>query len=134
VILLDTNICIAVMNGRPAALLDRLDRVVARHGRASISTISVFELRFGAAKSAHVLANSKTLDVFLPSLNILSFEEEDARIAGNIRAELQRVGRPIGPYDYLIAAQALRHELTLITANEREFLRVEGLIIENWLA
>jgi tRNA(fMet)-specific endonuclease VapC len=134
VILLDTNICIAVMNGRPESVLERLDRAVARHGRATVSTISIFELRHGVAKSARAISNAQNLDVFLTALNILSFEDEDARIAGKIRAELERAGRPIGPYDYLIAAQAIRHELTLISANEKEFSRVTALRLENWLA
>lgn len=132
-ILLDTNICIAAMNARPAFVLDRLDRAVIRHGRASISSISVFELRYGVAKSARIQANTRTLDIFLTSLRILAFDEEDAARAGTIRASLERIGSPIGPYDYLIAAQALRHDLTLITANQREFSRVKGLKWENWV-
>ncbi len=94
--------------------------------------ISIFELRFGIAKSDRVAANAQALELFLAPVDILPFEQEDAKIAGNIRAELERVGRPIGPYDYLIAAQAIRHELTLISANEREFSRVAGLRLENW--
>jgi len=132
VILLDTNICIAAMNAKPAIVQDRLDRAVIHHGRAAISSISVFELRFGVAKSMYNEANARTLDVFLNSLKILAFDEEDAATAGAVRAQLERAGRPIGPYDYLIAGQALRHGLTLITANEKEFTRVPGLRFENW--
>lgn len=131
-ILLDTNVCIAVMNDRPAAIRGRLDQAVARRGRAAISTISIFELRFGIAKSTRIVSNTARLDVLLLSLNIVAFDDEDAKIARDIRADLERRGRSIGPYDYLIAAQAIRHGLTLITANEKEFSRVSGLRWENW--
>lgn len=78
--------------------------------------------------------NAEALEAFLGSVAILSFDDEDARFAGNIRAELERAGKPIGPYDYLIAAQALRHDFTLVSANEKEFSRVPGLRWENWAA
>jgi tRNA(fMet)-specific endonuclease VapC len=134
VILLDTNVCIAAINRHPASVLERLRHAGARGTRTLVSTISIFELRFGIAKSSRVAANAESLDLFLAPIDILPFEEEDAKIAGNIRAALERVGRPIGPYDYLIAAQAIRHELTLISANEKEFSRVAGLQLENWTA
>jgi tRNA(fMet)-specific endonuclease VapC len=130
--LLDTNVCIAAMNDRPASMRDRLNEAVARKGKATVSTLTIFELRFGIAKSTRIASNTERLDLFLISLQTLSFDPEDARIAGNIRAELERAGKPIGPYDYLIAAQAIRHDLTLITANEKEFARVPGLRWENW--
>jgi tRNA(fMet)-specific endonuclease VapC len=132
VILLDTNVCIAVINGRPASVLQRLRAADPRRALSRVSTISVFELRFGVAKSAQAEANAEALEAFLRSIAVLSFDEEDAKIAGNIRAELERSGRPIGPYDYLIAAQAIRHNFALITANEKEFSRVAGLRWENW--
>ncbi len=133
-ILLDTNVCIAVINGRPASVLQRLRRADPRRTLSRISTLSVFELRYGVAKSARTAKNAEALETFLRSVAILSFDEEDARFAGNIRAELEQTGKPIGPYDYLIAAQAIRHDLTLITANEKEFSRVPGLRWENWAA
>lgn len=131
-ILLDTNVCIAVINGGPTSVLQRLRHADPRRTQSRVSAISIFELRFGVAKSSRSAANAEAVEAFLRSLIILSFDEEDARIAGEIRAELERAGRPIGPYDYLIAAQALRHDLTLITANEKEFARVTGLRWENW--
>lgn len=133
-ILLDTNICIAALNTRPVSVLEHLKREAARGAAPMISTISIFELRYGVAKSQRVAANTRALDVFLRELDVLSFAEEDARIAGDIRADLERSGRPIGPYDYLVAAQAIRRDLTLITANEKEFSRVPGLRWENWLS
>jgi len=134
VILLDTNVCITVINCRPASVLQRLRAADPRRSLSRVSTISIFELRFGVAKSARIEANAEALEIFLRSIAVLSFDEEDARIAGNIRAELERNGRPIGPYDYLIAAQAIRHNCALITANAKEFSRVAGLRWENWTA
>lgn len=131
-ILLDTNVCIAVLNRRPLSILQRLQAADPRRTLSKVSTISIFELSFGAAKSARSQENAGALNALLRSIELLPFGAEDAAIAGNIRADLERKGRPIGPYDYLIAAQALRHNLTLITANEKEFARVVGLKIENW--
>jgi tRNA(fMet)-specific endonuclease VapC len=134
VILLDTNACIAALNGRPEAVGKRIAAAVTHRRSVSVSTIGVFELWYGIGKSAQVDCNIRALEAFLGPLQVLAFDLEDGRIAGNIRAELERVGRPIGPYDYLIAAQALRHDLTLITAHEKEFSRVAGLRWENWAA
>ena len=131
-ILLDTNVCIAIINGTPASVLKRLRRADPHRSLSRVSAITAFELRFGVAKSTPTSANIEALEVFLRSLAVLAFDEEDAIIAGNIRAELEHVGQPIGSYDYLIAAQALRYGVTLVTANEREFSRVPGLRWENW--
>jgi tRNA(fMet)-specific endonuclease VapC len=95
VILLDTNVCIAVINRRPASVLQRLRAADPRRSLSRVSTISIFELRFGVAKSARIEANAEALEIFLRSIAVLPFDEEDARIAGNIRAELERSGRPI---------------------------------------
>lgn len=133
-ILLDTNACIAALNRRPHVVGERIAAALVHRRRVSVSSIGVFELWYGVAKSAHGQRNARALEVFLDPLHILSFDAEDARIAGNIRAALAKSGRPIGPYDYLIAAQALRYDLTLITANHREFSRITGLRLENWAA
>lgn len=132
-ILLDTNVCIAVLNRRPASVLQRLQTTDPHRNLSKVSVVSIFELRFGAEKSQRRHANSEALDAFLKSVEILSFDAQDAAIAGTIRADLEAKGRPIGPYDYLIAGQAIRHGLTLITANQKEFLRVQGLKSENWV-
>jgi tRNA(fMet)-specific endonuclease VapC len=132
VILLDTNACIAALNGRPPAVGERIAAALVHRRSVSVSTIGLFELWYGVGKSIHVERNARTLEAFLDPLQVLAFNGDDARIAGDIRAELERSGSPIGPYDYLIAAQALRSGLTLITANEREFSRVKGLKWENW--
>ncbi|MPZ56553.1 MAG: PIN domain-containing protein [Rhizobiales bacterium] len=130
----DTNACIAAINGHSAALRDRLNRVTARGDSASVSIISVFELRYGIAKSAQVARNTARTELFLASVAILTFDHEDAVIAGTIRAALERLDTPIGPYHVLIGAQALRHNLLLVTANVREFSRVDGLRWEDWTA
>ena len=131
-IVLDTNACIAAFNDAPNRVRQRLDESIAKGTAATVSSIAVFELRYGVAKSARVESNTRRLDIFLRSVRILPFDEEDGRIAGEIRATLKRQGKPIGPYDLLIAGQALRHDLLLITANVREFSRVPGLRWEDW--
>ena len=130
--LLDTNACIAVINGRPAMVRDRLVEVIARGETIAASTITLFELWYGVAKSARVDANTERLAVFLGPLEPLRFDEEDARFAGRVRAQLERAGTPIGAYDCLIAGQALRHGARLVTANAQEFERVSSLRLENW--
>ena len=97
-----------------------------------MSVISVFELRYGIAKSSQVTRNKERTELFLTSVSILPLEDKDTELAATIRADLERMGTPIGPYDYLIAAQAMRHDLLLVTANVREFARVKGLRWEDW--
>ena len=99
-----------------------------------LSSIALFELGYGAVKRARVEANAERLAVFLVPLETLPFTDEDARVAGMIRAELERAGTPIGAYDTLIAGQALQRGLILVTANVAEFQRVNGLHWENWAA
>ena len=130
--LVDTNVCIAGLNGRPVAVVEKLAKTLARRNAVAVSAVTLFELQYGIAKSLHVDRNRRTLDAFLVPLQVIPFEDEDARLAGDIRAGLERVGTPIGPYDYLIAAQAVRHKLRLVTANTREFSRVNGLRWEDW--
>jgi tRNA(fMet)-specific endonuclease VapC len=130
--LLDTNACIAIINGRPSGVRERLRR--ARHHRhgVSVSSIALFELWYGVAKSQRVEANRERLAVFMAGFEGLPFDDQDAEAAGEIRAGLERDGRPIGAYDTLMAGQALRRGMTLVTANIAEFDRVAGLRWENW--
>jgi len=98
-----------------------------------VPSVVAFELWYGVAKSGRPEANALLVEAFLSGpVSLLPFEPEDAQVAGQVRAALEKVGKPIGAYDLLIAAQALRHELTLITANVREFGRVKGLEWEDW--
>jgi tRNA(fMet)-specific endonuclease VapC len=131
--LLDTNACIALINGQPSSVRIRLQKALARDAQALVSAIVAFELWYGVAKSARQEANARRLDVFFAGpVRLVPFEEEDARAAGKIRAALEAAGKPIGAYDLLIAGQALRHQITLVTANSREFRRIKGLLWEDW--
>ena len=131
--LLDTNACIALINGDPAAVRTRMQRATAAGARVLVSSVAVFELWYGVAKSRRQDFNRKRLETFLAGpILALPFEDHDARVAGSVRAALEAAGKPIGAYDVLIAGQALRHQLTLVTANVSEFSRVKGLDWQDW--
>jgi tRNA(fMet)-specific endonuclease VapC len=131
--LLDTNACIALMNGAPDAVRIQFDRAVRADSRIYISSVVAFELWYGIAKSARIEANTRRLETLLSSSVVaLPFENEDSRAAASIRASLEAAGRPIGAYDYLIAGQALARGMILITANVSEFSRVKGLSWRDW--
>ncbi len=131
--LLDTNACIALINNKAPAVRTRLQKALAADAKVLISSVVAFELWYGVAKSARAEANARLLETFFAGpVSLLDFEPEDAKVAGQVRAALEAVGKPIGAYDLLIAGQALRHQLTLITANGREFGRVKGLEWEDW--
>lgn len=131
--LLDTNVCIAIINGKSPLLEKRLLEELAAKAQMFVSAVSAFELWYGVAKSARRPANTQQLAAFFAGwVTLLPFEEEDARFAGEIRAAMEAVGRPVGVYDLLIAGQALRHEMTLVTANTREFGRIKSLLWEDW--
>ena len=133
--LLDTNACIALIKNAPGPIRDRFDREMHAGTRLAIPSVATFELWYGVAHSAKPQKNHAILSEFLSGpYTLLPFDDGDARVAGVVRAELEAIGKPIGPYDLLIAGQALRHGLTLVTANEREFARVRGLKWENWAA
>lgn len=131
--LLDTNACIALMNGAPATVRSRFEKAIRGDFRVYISSIVTFELWYGIAKSARIEMNTKRFEALLSSAVIaLPFNNEDSRAAGSIRATLEAAGRPIGAYDYLIAGQAMARQLTLVTANVSEFSRVKGLSWQDW--
>jgi len=131
--LLDSNACIALINGKPSAVRGKFQKAIESGAEVNVSTVVAFELWYGVAKSQHQEVNAERLDTFLAGpIRLMAFEEEDARTAGTIRAELEAAGRPIGAYDLLIAGQAVRHKVTLVTANGKEFVRVQGLIWEDW--
>ena len=131
--LLDTNACIALINGQPTTVRTRLQKTTATGAQAFVSSVAAFELWYGVAKSRRQEFNHKRLETFLSGpVMILPFEDADARAAGAIRAALDTAGKPIGAYDVLIAGQAIRHELTLVTANVSEFSRVKGLMWQDW--
>jgi tRNA(fMet)-specific endonuclease VapC len=132
--LLDTNACIAIINGRPEPVRGRLRDALHQRCRICVSSIAVFELWYGVAKSERVAANRERLSVFMAKFEGMPFDDQDAERAGAIRARLERAGKPIGAYDTLMAGQALRWGMTLVTANFAEFDRVAGLHWENWAA
>jgi tRNA(fMet)-specific endonuclease VapC len=131
--LLDTNACIALINGKPPAVRARLAKALDGGAEIFVPSVVAFELWYGVAKSTRQEANSRLAETFFAGpVAILPFEDEDARSTGPIRAALETAGRPIGAYDLLIAGQALRRKLTLITSNAREFHRVKGLSWQDW--
>jgi tRNA(fMet)-specific endonuclease VapC len=131
--LLDTNACIALINNSPPAVRARFQRAIDSRADILVSSIVIFELWYGVAKSSRPEANAKRVETFLAGpIHPLAFDELDAQSAGAIRATLESAGTPIGAYDTLIAGQALRHKLTLVTANTREFRRVKSLTFQDW--
>ena len=131
-LMLDTNICIYIIKQRPAAVLNRF--LEFQVGDIGISSITLSELRYGVAKSMHREKNAKALDEFVIPLEIVPFDEGAARVYGDIRATLEKAGRPIGSMDMLIAAHALSLDTTLVTNNTREFMRIPTLNIIDWTA
>lgn len=128
--LIDTNICIYIMNKRPPEVIQRFKRQEV--GQIGISSISVSELQYGVLKSKHRKENLNRLEKFLFPFQILAYDENVPRYYGEIRSYLELNGCPIGPLDLLIAAHALSRQLILVTNNEKEFLRIPSLKVENW--
>lgn len=130
-ILLDTNICIHIINARPKSVLERFRQY--RMGEIGICSVVAAELAYGVAKSGSS-RNREALELFLAPLLILPFDEQAVWTYGDLRAELERQGRPIGSLDTMIAAHALSQQAVLVTNNTREFMRVPGLQLENWVS
>jgi tRNA(fMet)-specific endonuclease VapC len=132
-ICLDTNAVISALNQRTSPVLARMEDAIASGATLAIASIVLFELWYGAAKSAQPEWNTRRIADFLAGpIEVLPFESADAEEAGDIRAALERAGTPIGPYDILVAAQARRRDALLVTANAREFARVPRLKFEDW--
>jgi tRNA(fMet)-specific endonuclease VapC len=129
--MLDTNICIYIIKHRPSSVLDQL--VALPTEDVGVSSITVAELRFGASKSSRPARNHQALDDFLHPFEVALYNEPAARTYGTIRAPLEKKGRLIGPMDLLIAAHALSLEVQLLTNNAKEFKRVDGLDVTNWV-
>ena len=129
-ILLDTNICIHVINARPPAVLQRFRQ--HRMGEIGVCSVVAAELAYGVAKSGST-RNRQALEMFLAPLVILPFDEAAVWVYGDLRADLERKGTPIGSLDTMIAAHALSQQSMLVTNNTREFARVPGLALENWV-
>ena len=131
--LLDTNVCIALINGTSPKVRARSAQAVRRGAALATSSIVAHELWYGVAKSGRVAENANRLAAFWErAVAVLDYSAKDAQAAGEIRAELERQGQRIGEYDTLIAGQAFSRNLILVTANTREFGRVKGLSLEDW--
>lgn len=130
-ILLDTNICVAIMN-RDERVRSGLEASVP--SRLRMSAITLAELRFGVAKSSQPKRATANLRVLLSRVAVVPFDDVATQRYGELRALLERRGSPIGPLDMLIAAHALSQRWALVTNNSREFRRVPGLKIVDWLS
>jgi tRNA(fMet)-specific endonuclease VapC len=129
--LLDTNICIYVIKRKPLAVMETFKDYAV--GDIGVSSITAGELGYGVAKSRHQKTNEHALVQFLLPLTVAPFDDGAAEAYGEIRAALEREGQPIGAMDMLIAAHAVSLGVVLVTNNEREFVRVPELVVENWV-
>jgi tRNA(fMet)-specific endonuclease VapC len=128
--MLDTDICIYITKAHPSKLLERFNRFGPQ---LCVSTIVLSELYFGVEKSARRIENLEVLERFISRLSVLPFSASAAAHYGQIRIELQRTGMLPGGHDLLIGAHARSEQLTLVTNNTREFERIPGLHVENWV-
>tara|TARA_B100001964_G_scaffold237464_1_gene301047 strand:+ start:1073 stop:1474 length:402 start_codon:yes stop_codon:yes gene_type:complete len=128
--MLDTDICIYTINNRPPHLRDTFNR---HNEHLSLSAVSLAELQYGAEKSSMAERNLAVVERFATRVEVLAFDQKAATQSGQIRAELAKAGTPIGPYDVMIAGHARSEGLILVTNNVREFSRVDGLRLENWV-
>ncbi len=128
--LLDTNICIYIIKKKPLKVLEKFKTFPL--GSIGISTITLAELQYGIQKSSNPDKNLIALNQFIIPLEIVDFDYNATLDHGIVRSDLEKKGIPIGPLDTLIGAHARSLGLTLVTNNEKEFQRIEGLKIENW--
>ncbi|MCF5143116.1 tRNA(fMet)-specific endonuclease VapC [Pseudomonas sp. WS 5532] len=128
--MLDTNICIFTIKNKPQQVRETFKR---HHGQLGISTVTLMELIYGAEKSANPERNLADVEGFAARLEVLKYDQDAAIHTGQLRAELARAGTPIGPYDQMIAGHARSQGLILVTNNRREFDRVPGLRVEDWV-
>ena len=129
--LLDTNICIYLIKKRPSKVLERFRQHSPQD--IAISTVTLFELQYGVEKSQYRQRSEDALAKFLLPLNLIDLDRSSAVEAATIRAQLEKEGMPIGAYDLLIAGLARSLDMTLVTNNTREFERIAGLHLENWI-
>jgi tRNA(fMet)-specific endonuclease VapC len=129
--LIDTNICIYILNRKPKSVLDRFESFNTE--KIGISSITVAELEFGAKNSKRRKENLERLELFLFPFEILPFKGKSAKFYGDIRSKLELKGHVIGQLDMLIAAQALEKNLVLVTNNQKEFSRISNLKLDNWI-
>jgi tRNA(fMet)-specific endonuclease VapC len=128
--MLDTNICIYVMKTYPQNLREKFNALAEQ---LCISSITLGELHYGAEKSARRELNLMAIEQFVARLDVLAFGNKAATHYGQVRAELERAGTPCGPHDMQIGAHARSEGLIVVTNNRKEFDRMSGLRVENWL-
>lgn len=128
--LLDTNICIYIIKKKPVEVLNVLKKKLKKD--IFISSITVAELEYGVEKSKFPDNNRVSLLEFLSIFDIINFDDKDAVEFGKIKVMLEKIGKIIGPMDLLISSQAISKNMILVTNNEKEFERIDGLRIENW--
>ena len=129
--MLDTDSCIFIIRQKPHAIRGRFEACVV--GDIGISVITLAELEYGAEKSSQPKRNHEALEQFIEALDIVPFDRQATLQYGQIRVHLEKKGQRIGGTDLLIAAHARSLGVTLVTNNEREFKRVPGLRVENWM-
>lgn len=130
--LLDTNICSYILKSRPASVKAKFDQVGSEH--LCISAIVLAELYYGAARHPKSVIIRKEIDDFVSRLVVVPWDEQAANHYGAIRATLEKAGTPIGAMDMLIAAHARSMGATLVTNNLREFVRITGLVVQDWVS
>ena len=130
-ILLDTNICIYIINQRPAQVIEKFQKY--RAGDLGVSSVVAAELAYGVAKSGSQ-KNRDALEMFLAPFEILPFDEKSVWACGELRSHLEKRGESIGSLDTLIAAHALSLDALLITNNVKEFSKVPKLKLDNWIS
>ena len=133
--LLDTNICIYIIKKSPEKVIKKLESIPNDEGKNEIylSSVTVSELYYGAEKSSQLEKNLEALKGFLTPFQIINFDHESAEVFGRVRSDLERKGTVIGPYDLQIASIAIAHDLVLVTNKIKQFKRVDGLNLENWI-
>ena len=129
--LLDTNICSYILKNRPASVKQKFDEVGASH--LCTSSVVLAELYYGAARHPKSVIIRKEIDDFVSRLVVVAWDEQAANHYGAIRAALEKAGTPVGAMDMLIAAHARSMKATLVTNNLREFERIDGLTVQNWV-
>jgi len=129
--MLDTNICIYIIKNKPIKVLNKFKKIDPKD--VCISSITSSELWFGVYKSSSFERNAIALEEFLSPLTIVEYDNPASKVYGKVRSQLEKKGKVIGSMDLLIAAHALSLELTLITNNSKEFKRVDGLSVNNWV-
>lgn len=129
--LLDTNTCIYFLNEKSDRLVRRFQEVTPAD--IKLPAITVAELYYGAEKSKVKKRNRQRVDAFIRPFEIIPFDERACRVYGKIRFRVESLGTPIGPMDLLIAAIGLAHDHVVVTNNTKEYKRIRGLKIDNWL-